>query len=319
MQTRIHQDVSEAARLLSAGEVVAIPTETVYGLAADGLDEASVKRIFFLKGRPAYDPVILHTDQLEKVWRLVTEIPEPLLMLARKFWPGPLTLLLPRSTEVPDIVTAGLPRVGVRIPKHPMTLQLLSLLDFPLAAPSANPFGYVSPTRPEHVWKHFAGRIPLILDGGVCTQGIESTIVGMEEGLVVVYRLGSLPVEAIQEVIGPVILRTYSTSRPEAPGMLIRHYAPHKRVIICDDLAETKSSQEDPACAFITFTSDLDLGPRSRWLSSSFSLEEAAANFYHALQTWDEEKDIHTIIIEKFPDTAQGKALNDKLRRASAE
>lgn len=318
VQTLVNQDIQAAAELLRAGEVVAIPTETVYGLAAHGLDAQAVTKIFVLKGRPAYDPVILHTDQLDKVANLVNDFPDSLLALAQKFWPGPLTLLLPRSVLVPDVVTAGLPRVGIRIPAHPLTLKLLTLLDFPLAAPSANPFGYVSPTRPEHVRRHFDGRIPLILDGGACTQGIESTIVGLEDNDIVVYRLGSLALETIEEVVGHVILRTHSTSRPDAPGMLTKHYAPHKRVMVSDNLALTQAYQKDPGFAFITFSYNLGLGPRSCWLSSSLSLDEAAANFYHALQTWDENPTVHTIIIEKFPDSAQGKALNDKLRRASA-
>lgn len=317
MQTILSKDIHLAAELLLAGQLVAIPTETVYGLAALGLDPLAVQQIFQVKGRPSYDPVILHVDHLERIKPLVTDFPEPLLTLARQFWPGPLTVLLPKSNLVPELVTAGLPRVGVRIPNHPMTLELLSTLQQPLAAPSANPFGYVSPTLPEHVWRHFAGRIAMILDGGPCQQGIESTIVGLEDGHPVVYRLGSLSVEVIEATIGPVKLVTHSSSQPEAPGMLTRHYAPHKLVVVVDDFQEMNFYREDKTCAVITFTADLGLGPRSVWLSPSLSLDEAAANFYRTLQAWDLDASIRTLVIEKFPETAQGRALNDKLRRAA--
>ena len=317
VQTFTSQDIQLAKKLLLAGSLVAIPTETVYGLAALGLDPVAVQRIFQVKGRPSYDPVILHVDTMERIKPVVTDFPEPLLTLARHFWPGPLTLLLPKSDLVPEVVTAGLPRVGVRIPNHPMTLELLSALQVPLAAPSANPFGYVSPTLPEHVWRHFAGRIAMILDGGPCLQGIESTIVGLEAGRPVVYRLGSLSVELIESTIGPVKLVTHSSSQPEAPGMLTRHYAPQKLVVVVGDLQEMNFYKEDKTCAMITFTADLGLGTRSVWLSPSFSLEEAAANFYRTLQSWDLDAGIHTLVIEKFPETAQGRALNDKLRRAA--
>jgi L-threonylcarbamoyladenylate synthase len=183
-------DIERAAAFLRKGQLVAIPTETVYGLAGNALDLKSVSSIFETKNRPSFDPLILHVASLEQVSPFVSEFPEKLKCLAEAFWPGPLTVLLPRKASVPDLVTSGLDRVAVRVPNHPLTLALLAQLDFPLAAPSANPFGYISPTQAAHVAAQLGSQVPYILDGGACAVGLESTIVGMEVEQVVIYRLG---------------------------------------------------------------------------------------------------------------------------------
>ncbi|HNH60761.1 MAG TPA: L-threonylcarbamoyladenylate synthase, partial [Cyclobacteriaceae bacterium] len=225
-------DIAKAVELLTHDELVAIPTETVYGLAGNALSRTAVTKIFSVKNRPQFDPLIVHVPNLDKANDYVAEIPEQAKKLADKFWPGPLTLLLKKKSIIPDLVTAGLDTVGIRCPDHSLTRQLLQALPFPLAAPSANPFGYVSPTKPEHVNEQLGTKIQYILDGGPCPIGIESTIVGFEDNVPVVYRMGGLSLEAIEETIGNVKLMTHSTSNPKAPGQLKSHYAPGKKVIL---------------------------------------------------------------------------------------
>ena len=236
----IGTDILVAKRWLEAGKVVGIPTETVYGLAANALDPDAVLTIFRVKNRPAFDPLIVHTDTLAKVRTLLMDLPPLAEKLARTFWPGPLTLLLPKQAPelvpqggIPDLTTSGLPRVAIRIPNHPLTLNLLALLDFPLAAPSANPFGYISPTTAQHVADQLGNQVPYILDGGPCQIGLESTIIGFDEtGQPTVYRLGGMALEQIEAITGPLQVRDHSSSNPAAPGMLSSHYAPRKPVIL---------------------------------------------------------------------------------------
>ena len=220
-------NLTQARRLLEQGQVVAIPTETVYGLAANALAAAAVARIFATKARPHFDPLIVHAHSLEQVCTFTQEIPPLAQRLAAAFWPGPLTLLLPRAACIPDLVTAGLPHVAVRLPRHPLAQQLLQSLPFPLAAPSANPFGYISPTTAQHVAQQLGDRIPYIIDGGPCAVGLESTIVGFSPtGAPVVHRLGGITVEELTDVVGPVQVNNQPTSNPRAPGQLTSHYAP---------------------------------------------------------------------------------------------
>ena len=228
----IGTDINKASFFLKEGKLVAIPTETVYGLAANAFNSDAVAGIFEAKNRPTFDPLIVHTYNLEKVNEFVTHIHPELLKLANAFWPGPLTLLLPKKNTIPDLVTSGLDTVGVRIPNHPITLSLLSQLNFPLAAPSANPFGYISPTTAIHVNNQLGLKIPYILDGGACKIGLESTIVGEENGEIIIYRLGGLTIEAIKTVVGKVSVQLNQSSNPKAPGQLKSHYAPKKPIYI---------------------------------------------------------------------------------------
>ena len=312
----IGTDIFRAKKLLQH-DLVAIPTETVYGLAANALDAKLVARIFEVKQRPFFDPLIVHCATLEQAMGLCKDVDKRLLALAETFWPGPLTLLLPKSEQIPDIVTSGLERVGLRVPAHPLSLELLQSLDFPLAAPSANPFGYVSPTSAAHVQAQLGEFIPYILDGGNCNVGIESTIVGIEDDGIHIYRLGGLAVEDIEKVVGSVRLQQHSSSNPAAPGMLASHYAPKKRLIWGDIPALLEEyRKENPL--LIRFSSYLDAYPIENQLLLSLdgTLSAAAISLFAVLRKADEMP--HGLILaEQVPDIGLGRAINDRLRRAS--
>lgn len=228
-ETVVGTSMEAAEEYLRRGLCVGLPTETVYGLAANGLSSSSALLIFATKQRPSFDPLILHIPSLMSADPLllggVASLPPTARLLADSLWPGPLTLLLPRHSRVPDEVTSGLPRVALRVPAHPLARQLLQRLDFPLAAPSANPFGYISPTTAQHVLDQLGGKLPYILDGGPCPIGVESTIVGFEgdDNLLTIYRLGGISLERIRQVVGPnvpIALQQNQSSNPAAPGML---------------------------------------------------------------------------------------------------
>lgn len=323
----IGTDLNEAARLLVAGELVAIPTETVYGLAANAFDEAAVLKVFGAKQRPAFDPLIVHVHSREQLSDVVREIPPEAEALIKAFWPGPLTLVLPKHPQIPDLVTSGLDTVGVRMPSHPLTLELLRALPFPLAAPSANPFGYVSPTTAQHVADQLGDRIPYILDGGPCEVGVESTILGLEPDDPlstldialrtyhwVLYRAGGVPVEAIEQVIGTVRPQVKHVL-PVAPGMLESHYAPRKPVFIGDIHALLK--KHPGRAAVISFAMKHEAW-RCEVLSPSGDLNEAARHLFASLRALD-ASDAEVILAEVFPEDGLGRAINDRLRRAAAK
>ncbi|GAB3755737.1 L-threonylcarbamoyladenylate synthase [Spirosoma pomorum] len=312
---QIGTDQQTAKALLEAGKVVGIPTETVYGLAANALDPDAVLTIFRVKNRPAFDPLIVHTDSLDKVTRFVTELPEAAQKLAATFWPGPLTLLLPRQPIISDLVTSGLPTVAVRIPNHPLTRSLLQSLDFPLAAPSANPFGYISPTTAQHVADQLGDQIPYILDGGPANVGLESTIVGFEEDIPTIYRLGGLSQEAIEQVVGPVALRSHSTSNPKAPGMLSSHYAPRKPVYLVQPGTTPTPAPRSGALVFRELFGGI-ADDNQRTLSPTGNLNEAAKNLFAYLRELDQLAVDH-IYAELLPGEGLGHAINDRLRRAA--
>jgi L-threonylcarbamoyladenylate synthase len=311
----IGKDIKKAKYLLEQGELVAIPTETVYGLAANALNIDAVTRIFEVKNRPQFDPLIVHVANLEEAQRFVTTIPEHVISLTKKFWPGPLTLLLEKKPMIPDLVTSGLDTVGMRCPAHALTRSLLLELDFPLAAPSANPFGYVSPTLPEHVNDQLGDKIAYILDGGPCEVGIESTILGFENGQPTVYRMGGLSLESIEQVTGPVQLMAHSSSNPKAPGQLKSHYAPGKKLVL-GDIKELLQQYPAHDAGLLTFSADFN-SPYQFILSPSGSLEEAAQNLFTALRQFD-KMPIEIILAEILPEVGLGRAINDRLRRASA-
>ena len=312
-------DIELACTLLGSGKLVAIPTETVYGLAANALNEKAVLSIFEAKKRPFFDPLIVHVHSSASVTKYATFNDERLEKLAAHFWPGPLTLLLPKKDNIPPIVTSGLDQVAIRIPRHPLTLKLLEKLDLPLAAPSANPFGYVSPTRPEHVARQLGSKIDYILDGGDCTVGIESTIVGIENNRVCIFRLGGLAPEAVERVAGRVDLKLSSSSDPRAPGQLQQHYATRKPLLLGDieTLLNKHTGQKTALILFgqqkITDTANV----RTYNLSQSADLNEAALNLFSIMRLAD-ESDAEIVIATPVPDEGLGKAINDRLRRASA-
>lgn len=309
-------DIEKAAYLLKAGQLVAIPTETVYGLAANALDARAVARIFEAKNRPTFDPLIVHVPGIEAVSAYAEAITSTSLQLAEHFWPGPLTLLVKKKAIIPDLVTSGLDTVGIRCPDHSLTRELLQQLPFPLAAPSANPFGYVSPTTPQHVEEQLGTRIAYILDGGVCNIGIESTIVGFEDEQAVVYRLGGLNTDEIKSITGELVIRTHSTSNPKAPGQLQSHYAPRKKVVL-GDLTELIKHYDALRTGILSFQQDFH-APHQYILAPSGTLEEAARNLFTALRMLD-KLPIDIIIAELAPEQGLGRAINDRLRRAAAE
>ncbi len=326
MYTGSGTDLDLARHFLDLNELVAIPTETVYGLAGNGLEPKAILKIFQAKNRPFFDPLILHCKSLEQASSLATEFPAVLKDLTKRFWPGPLTILLPKNDRVPDLITSGQDRVALRVPAHPLTLALLQKLDYPLAAPSANPFGYISPTTAAHVLQQLTGKLAYVLDGGACEVGLESTIVGLEADQLVVYRKGGLPVEELQAQVPASIqikVIEHSSSRPESPGQLQSHYAPSKKLILTEDLKSSLPSSVHPeTTGLLLFGDSLGLNTEHFALTLNLSpagdLKEAATHLFSFMRRLDDQPQISLILAQKLPDHGLGLAINDRLRRASA-
>ena len=331
MPCRTTTDPDEAARVLRAGGLVALPTETVYGLGANALDGHAVARIFAAKRRPAFDPLIVHLSTFDEWPRVARALPPRALQLARAFWPGPLTLVLPKEPAIPDIVTSGLATVGVRVPHHPLMHAVLERAGCPVAAPSANRFGRLSPTRAEHVVEQLGDDIDLVLDGGPCTVGVESTIVRADEDGVTVLRLGGLPVEEIEKLAGPIRVAAHeSPTAPEAPGMLPQHYAPRTPIVLVTprDLPRPPAGARwgllvpDRSAAIASGAAGTAGGPPDAWhavecLSDDGDLVTAAARLFDALHRLD-ALGLERIVAVACPDRGLGRAINDRLRRAAA-
>ena len=310
----IGTDTNHAAEVLNNGGIVGIPTETVYGLAANAFDEQAVIKVFKAKNRPAFDPLITHIANHKALLPLVNHIPEKAQLLMDKFWPGPLTLVLPKSDKISDLISSGLATAAFRMPRHKLLHNLLDNLDFPIVAPSANPFGYVSPTTAEHVNQQLGDKIDYILDGGTSKIGVESTIVSFEEEKPTVLRLGGLSVEEITTVAGPVNINISSSSKPSAPGMLITHYSPSKTVI-SGNIEELIKKHMAEKIGILSYHKKYPSYPNFV-LSETAGLDEAARNLFTALR-WFETQDVDLVITEKVPDEGLGKAINDRLNRAS--
>lgn len=314
----IGTDITKAVQLLQDGKVIAIPTETVYGLAGNALNLEAVSEIFHVKQRPSFDPLIIHTSDLVQAAKWVKAIPKSLFLLAEQFMPGPLTLLLERKSTIPDLVTAGSPYVALRIPSHPLSQDLLQRLDFPLAAPSANPFGYISPTQASHVQQQLGEKIPYILDGGACQVGLESTIVGLEDGQITVFRKGGLAIEAIEQATGQSIkVKPFSSSNPKAPGMLKSHYAPHTPFFI-GQLDKVLQQFGKECVGYLGFKNYVTSLPKNHQilLSSKGDYKEAAQNLFAAMRALD-NRNLAGIVAELLPEKDLGQAINDRLRRAA--
>lgn len=307
-----------AADLLSQEEVVAIPTETVYGLAGNMYSKKAVEKIYSLKQRPHSNPLIVHIAGIERLSELVVEIPSSLEVLANKYWPGPLTLLLNKKDSVPENITAGSKRVAVRVPSHPVTSALLKTLGFPLVAPSANPYTHISPTKAEHVRTYFGNELPYILDGGPCEVGLESTIAGMEDGNVVIYRQGILSKEEIERCIGKTELYTSEHNETPTPGLAPRHYAPQTLTLLTEreKIAELYTGNT----VVLLFSEPISGIPLSCQyiLSPQGSLAQAAKNLYSILHEID-QSGFEKIICERVPENGIGNAINDRLRRAATK
>jgi L-threonylcarbamoyladenylate synthase len=303
-------EVERAAALLRAGGLVVFPTETVYGVGAHALDPRAAARIFEVKGRPRFDPLIVHLAGLEGLAQVVARVPEAALRLAERFWPGPLTLVLPKTDAVPDLVTAGHDTVAVRVPRHPVAQALLQAAGIPVAAPSANRFGGVSPTRAEHVTL----AVDMILDGGPCAVGVESTIVSLAGERPVLLRPGGLALEAIEAVVGAVEVPPEDALRTLAPGRQTRHYAPGTPLTLA------AHPTPGPGRAGLLCLTPPDA--REGWahvevLSPTGDLAEAAANLFAALRRLD-AAGLEHIFATPVPELGLGRAIMDRLRRAAA-
>ncbi len=318
MDTIIGSDLGEAIGFLKSGKVVAIPTETVYGLAGNALEPNVVDKIFQIKGRPKRNPLIIHVRSLDAAKDYVQEWPEWAHILTQAFWPGPLTILLRKSSLVSDLITAGSDRVAIRIPAHPMALDVLNQIEFPLAAPSANPFTYISPTTANHVFKQLGGKIPYILDGGPCKRGLESSIVGMENNQLYIYREGSIEFELIEKLVGPLQFKTPNKTKLDAPGMLAKHYSPKTKLVLTQNALKSSEAFVDKKIGLLVFSADHPAILKFPYLELSKTgiLEEAAENLYAALHTLD-QMNLDLIIAEILPDEGMGRAINDRLRRAA--
>ncbi|HEX7366667.1 MAG TPA: L-threonylcarbamoyladenylate synthase [Pelobium sp.] len=317
--TLITKDLDIAIQILNQNEVVAIPTETVYGLAANAFSKEAVQKIFDLKKRPLFNPLIVHVKAVTELEKVALNIPEKAYQLINAFWPGPLTLILEKQAHIPDLVTAGKNTVAVRMPNHPLTLSLLSELDFPLAAPSANPFKRISSTSAQHVYSYFKDELKCILDGGDCKRGVESSIIGFDGDEVVLYRHGAISVEDIEKITGKLKTITHQESTPQAPGMLLQHYSPKTRLILTDDVAKAAAQAKHKNFVILTASKENTLeGFKYYFLSAKDDLTEAASNLYAALHHLD-TLNLDLIIAEKCADEGLGKTINDRLTRAAAQ
>lgn len=311
--------VTRAAAILRAGGLVAFPTETVYGLGAVATDARAVARIFEAKERPHFDPLIVHLGSADWLDRYVASVPPEARRLMERFWPGPLTLVLPKCEDIPDIVTSGLPTVAVRMPAHPVARALITAVGLPLAAPSANRFGQLSPTTAQAVQEELGNRVDLIVDGGPTQLGIESTIVALGETGPRLLRPGPITLEELCECLGrEVMVANGPVATPESPGMLLRHYAPRTPLRILDFRA-TAPLPPGRRIGLLAFRS----APPSHGfsavetLSATGDLREAAANLFAALRRLD-AAGVEEIIAEPIPETGLGNAIMDRLRKAAA-
>lgn len=318
MHTEIGIDIFKAARFLNVGNLVAIPTETVYGLAANALNNDAVLKIYKVKKRPQFNPLILHVASLEKARSFIKHIPFKAQLVVGAFWPGPLTLLLEKNNNVSDLITAGSNKVAIRVPNHLLALELLNQLDFPIAAPSANPSGYVSPTSATHVYENLHGKIPYILDGGNCAIGVESTILGWNDNdEPEIYRLGGITVEAIEKILEQKVnIKQHFIENPNSPGQLKSHYATHTPLHL-GSIEELLRKFRDAKVVLINFTTyNPDLAKENQFiLSPAGSLDEAAKNLFSILRLADGLK-ADVLLAEPLPNKGLGIAINDRLERA---
>ncbi|SMQ58893.1 translation factor SUA5 [Devosia lucknowensis] len=301
--------INDAAAILRDGRLVAFPTETVYGLGADATNADAVLAIYETKGRPRFNPLIVHCTDQSMAERFAVFSPLA-RRLADAFWPGPLSIVLPLRPGhgLADVATAGLDTVAIRVPDHPVALALLRAADRPLAAPSANPSGKLSPTTAEQVRKGFGGRVP-VLDGGPCTRGVESTIIAVDGDRLVQLRSGALALGEVEAAMGQEVARAAEGAAISAPGMLLSHYAPSARMRL--------DTAPEPGEAFLGFGAAPDFAGTMRNLSETGDLHEAARNLFSMLHELD-ATGATTIAVAPIPETGLGEAINDRLRRAAA-
>jgi L-threonylcarbamoyladenylate synthase len=314
----IGTDVQAAASLIIGGGLVAFPTETVYGLGANAYDGRAVARIFEAKGRPKFDPLIVHLGDVRWLSDVVSSVTPLAQRLIEAFWPGPLTLVLPKTERVPDLVTAGLPTVGVRMPAHELTLQLLRRANVPIAAPSANLFGQVSPTTAQHVAEQLGERIDYILDSGPCTVGVESTILDLSNDRPTLLRPGGLALEQLEAEIGPIRVTGSAAKEDEpqlSPGRLLRHYATRTPLVIPDGAHSLPEGKRVGLLTLVAEPGD-DRFAAVEVLSQRGDLAEAAAVLFASMRRLD-AGGFDLIVARLVPEAGLGRAINDRLRRAA--
>lgn len=308
--------VEEAARLLKQGEVVAIPTETVYGLAGNAFESKALAKIFAAKERPTFDPLIVHISDISQMADIAKDIPEEAYQLAEAFWPGPLTMILPKKDCIPDLCTSALPSVAVRFPSHPVAQAIINASGLPLAAPSANLFKHVSPTTAEHVAAQLSDRIAGIVDGGPCQVGVESSIVSLTGNVPTVLRPGAITPEMVKKVLGRVAIKE-STSKPgeamQAPGQCDTHYRPQVPLYFGEVPANAVLSENTVRIAFGNYQGVI---PAAVNLSATGDMTEATAKLYAYMHDLDDPK-YDLILVDPIPNQGVGMALNDRLKRAS--
>lgn len=310
-------DIQKAAAILRDGGLVAFPTETVYGLGANGLNPVAVARIFEVKQRPAFDPLILHVGSPGQASGLFLYPDDNRIkVLTERFWPGPLTIVAPRKPIVPDIVTSGMPTVAVRMPSHPVALQLIRVAGVPVAAPSANLFGRLSPTLPHHVQKQLTG-VDYLLDGGKTQIGVESTIISLAGETATLLRPGFITLEQIREII-PVMMAnaTDAEDQPLAPGLLKSHYSPEKPLTVFETLEHDPGSRAGVIYLSPDPSHD-SLKARTIHLSASGDLVEAAAHLFTALHEMENDPEVDEIYIQKVEEKGIGIAIMDRVRKAA--
>jgi L-threonylcarbamoyladenylate synthase len=310
------KDLERAAKLLARGELVAVPTETVYGLAGDAADAEAVRRIFAAKGRPADHPLIVHLPDSEAMNDWAREVPVSARRLARAFWPGPLTLILPKADHVADVVTGGQQTIGLRVPEHPVALKLLKIFGRAVAAPSANRFGRISPTTADHVISEFKGldTVAAVIDGGPCDIGVESTIVDCSGARPRILRPGMINLDRLSQALGEVPVLAGESEGPRASGRLPSHYAPETRVELVD--GETLS-KPDPAAAVLALGNTLDPGGFKAWHSLPDDPTDYARGLYAALRHLD-TLGAERILVQRPPEQPAWSAIHDRLKRATA-
>jgi L-threonylcarbamoyladenylate synthase len=320
--SKIGKDINIAIKILKSGGLVAIPTETVYGLAGNALDPNVVTKIFEAKNRPSFDPLIIHLADVSQWSKYAINIPPLFYTLAEKYCPGPLTFLVEKTKLIPDLVTSGSAYVAVRFPAHALTQHILQDLDFPLAAPSANPFGYISPTTAMHVEAQLGAKVDYIVDGGPCDVGLESTIIGIENGVVNVLRKGGFDAELIRKHTNMEIwYYESSTSNPTAPGMLSSHYAPSVPFYLTDDIDQFRAKNKGQSYGVLCFgrmDRAFDGAKVVLDLSPDQDLKEAAKNLFSYLRILDNSK-LEYIVGERVSAYGLGLGINDRLTRASVK
>ena len=309
-------NIKRAAEAIIKGDIIAFPTETVYGLGADGLNPTAVSKIFEAKNRPSFNPLILHIASIDQLDEIAETKSEAAHKICKAFWPGPLTIVLPKKKIVPEIVTAGNSTVAVRMPNHPIALEIIKTIGGPIAAPSANTFGFLSPTTAKHVEKQLGKKVEIILDGGKCNVGVESTIVEVNNDIVQILRPGGISIEMLKSVYDRVEIKETVSNNPNAPGQLFHHYAPDIPVMFFDEVKREEVQNKKLAGLFFVENKTDYKFEKIEILSETGEIHEAAANLFRHLYSL-ESSGVDLILVESITEDGLGMAIMDRLRKAT--